>query len=402
MRGRVAVVYAGEEPPETFEGSVFLCGPTPRSGEVTSWRPAALEQLRRRWCGDGLLVVFVPEPRDGTRWPTYDDNRTWELHWGDRADVTLFWIPRGPGMEGRTTNDEFGRWKDSGRAVLGTPPEAQHVRYQRDYATEHGIPLADTLDATVDLALALIGTGAQRSGGHRHVPLLLWRTVSFQRWLDAQRGAGNELRSGRVAWVLRTGSDRSVFLWAFHAAMWVAAEQREKANEVVLARPDLSGVVAYHRAERFEDCEVLLVREFRTASVSSDGFVRELPSGSGPSQQSAKEVAVAELAEETGIVVEIGRVRTHGARQLVPTLSAHRQHAFSVELTSDELAAARADSTVHGEAGSSERTYVEVRTFGEMLASEDIDWATLGVVCLVLHERMRTEEGGGHVEFNPP
>ncbi|HWM04498.1 MAG TPA: nucleoside 2-deoxyribosyltransferase domain-containing protein, partial [Actinophytocola sp.] len=130
------VVRAGEEPPDRWAASLFLAGPTPRTPDVASWRPEAMAEIERRWAGPDELVVFLPEPR-GAVWPEYEHQRTWELYWGDRCDVVLFWIPRGPGMPALTTNDEWGRWKDSGRVVLGTPPEAQSVRYQRGYAADH-------------------------------------------------------------------------------------------------------------------------------------------------------------------------------------------------------------------------------------------------------------------------
>ena len=385
LSGNVILVHAGEQPPERYDASVFLCGPTPRSNDVESWRPEAITEITARWKGAGDLVVFVPEPPSGERWPSYDTNRVWELHWGDRADVTLFWIPRGPGMPGYTTNDEFGRWKDSGRAVLGTPPGAEQVRYQREYASDVGIPLADDLAGTVALALDHIGAGAPRAGGHRHVPLLLWRTSSFQSWLAAQESAGNELRSGWLEWTFCVGPARShVLFWAFHAVIWVAAEQREKANEVVLSRPDTSTVVAYHRAPELVDSEVVIVREFRSPATTADGFVRELPGGSGFKSASPIEQAVAELAEETGIKVAADRVRVHQARQPAATVSGHQQHVFAVELTRDELEHARTDMNAHGVASDTERTYVEVHRYGDLIERPLVDWATLGAITAVL------------------
>ncbi|WP_236787992.1 nucleoside 2-deoxyribosyltransferase domain-containing protein [Amycolatopsis sp. GM8] len=385
MPSNVILVHAGEEPPEGYEASIFLCGPTPRTEDVDGWRPKAIAEITSQWRVEGDLVVFVPEPRNGERWPDYDDNRTWELRWGDRADVVLFWIPRGPGLPGHTTNDEFGRWKDSGRVVLGTPPDAEHVNYQRDYATEAGIPLADDLANTVALALDHIGVGARRADGHRHVPLLLWRTGSFQNWLTAQERAGNKLRSGRLEWTFRVGPQRRIVLfWAFHAVVWVAAEQREKANEVVLSRPDISTVVAYHRAPELADTEVVIVREFRSPATTADGFVRELPGGSGFKPASPIEQAVAELAEETGIKVTADRIHVHQARQPAATLSGHQQHVFAIELTRDELQHARTDANAHGVADDTERTYVEIHRYGDLLERPLVDWATLGAITAVL------------------
>ena len=90
----VVLVHGGEAPPEQWSASLFLAGPTPRTANSTSWRPAALEAIRAQWDRPGRLVVFVPEPRDGQPWPPYEKQRTWELYWDDRCDVVLFWTPR--------------------------------------------------------------------------------------------------------------------------------------------------------------------------------------------------------------------------------------------------------------------------------------------------------------------
>lgn len=400
---RIVPVYAGEQPPETFDASIFLCGPTPRADHMPSWRLEALAELIARWDGDGVLAVFIPEPRTGERWPDYDVNQHWELHWGDRVDVTLFWIPRCAGLVGLTTNDEFGRWKDSGRVVLGTPPGALSVRYQRQYAAGAGIPVADTLADTIGLALDHIGGGARRTGGRRHVPLLVWRTPTFQQWLQAQQAAGNELRSGRLEWTHRIGPrHQTVFFWAFHAAIWIDAEQRLKSNEVVLSRPDVSAVVAFRRAQTLDDCEVVIVREFRSPGATADGFVRELPGGSGfhPSGvvdvETPREQGVGELAEETGFRVSPERVRIHQVRQLAATTSSHQLHVHELELTSAELETARADKGVHGLSADTERNYVEVRTYRELRTLGLVDWSTLGAITSVLLDALACDD---HVQI---
>jgi len=382
----VVRVHAGETPPDEWTASLFLAGPTPRSPDVASWRPEALAEIERAWDRPGRLVVFNPEPRDGV-WPDYEHQRTWELHWGDRADVVLFWIPRGPGMPALTTNDEFGRWKDTGRVVLGTPPAASSVRYQRGYAADHHIPLADTLTDTIAAALKQIEDGACRSGGARDVPLLVWRTPSFQAWLSAQESAGNTLRGGRLEWTFRVGPTREfVYLWAFHAQIYVRAEDRVKDNEVVIARPDIAAVVAYCRGSSLVDTRVVLVKEFRAPSASADGFVRELPGGSSHVPMAPVEVAAAELAEETGLELPVDRFRAHHARQLAATLSPHRQHVFSVELTESEIDGL--DPAMRGLPDHSERTYPEVWRIGDLIADNAADWTTLGALMEVLSGRL--------------
>lgn len=385
MITNIVFVHAGESPPEEWAASLFLAGPTPRTPDVPTWRPGAQSEIERRWNRPGLLVVFIPEPRSGAVWPDYEDQRTWELYWGDRCDEVLFWIPRGPGMPALTTNDEWGRWKDSGRVVLGTPPGAESVRYQRNYAIDNHIPLANSLSDTITAALGRIGGGAHRVGGQRHAPLLLWRTPSFQGWLTAQESAGNELLAGRLEWVFRIGKQREIaLLWAFHAHIYVTAENRIKNNEVVISRPDIATVLAYRRAPHLPDTEVVLVKEFRAPSVTADGFVHELPGGSSLMPVLPIELAAAELSEETGLDVPVHRFRMHHTRQLAATFSTHRQHLFSVELTDEEIDQVRNTVGVHGNAEDTEMTYPEVRRLGDLLTNSQVDWTTLGALAEVL------------------
>ncbi|SES19003.1 NUDIX domain-containing protein [Actinokineospora terrae] len=378
MAERVVVVRAGEEPPAAWSASVFLAGPTPRSPDVASWRPAAVAEIESRWTGPGTLVVFVPEPADGL-WPDYTHQRTWELHWGDRCDVVLFWIPRGPGMPALTTNDEFGRWKDSGRAVLGTPPDAESVRYQRCYATDNGIPLADTLTDTIDLALTELAGGVEREGGKRFVPLRVWRTDAFRRWITTVERSGNEVVDATQVWVFPIAGP--VVFWALRVSMWVALEDRLKSGEVILSRPDLASVVAYLPGATAQDTEVVLVREFRPAARTSDGFVLELPGGSHQAVIEPVTLAALEFGEETGLAVAADRLVAHTSRQLAGTMSTHRQAVFSVRLTEAEMAELRGAAPV---VDGTEVTYPVVWRVGDLFADGHADWTTLGAVAEVL------------------
>jgi 8-oxo-dGTP pyrophosphatase MutT (NUDIX family) len=372
MPGQLISVYAGEAPPEGWNASVFLAGPTPRDPAHGSWRPQALRLLAERWTQDGRLVVFIPESRDGKVWPAYDHQVAWEDRWLSTVDCVLFWVPREMArFPGLTTNVEFGRYESSGRVVLGYPPEAESMRYLHHHAALHGAAVLDTLAATVDAALAGIGAGACRAGGRRDVPLLIWRKPECREWLAAQEAAGNELRGARVQWAHRR-------LAVLHASVWVAEEQRLKDNEVVILRPDVASVVAYAPEPRWEDTRVVLVREFRVPANTADGYVRELPGGSGAG--TPLELAVAELAEETGLHVDPGRLRAIGARQQAATLAAHKQHVFAVELAADELGRLLETPGPHGNDGDSERTYVEVWRIADLLTGAEVDWTTLGAI----------------------
>ena len=147
------MVYAQEPVPGSWDASLFLAGPTPRDLAVASWRPEAVEYLRRQWSG-GRLVVFVPEIPGGGFGGGWEAQVEWEDACLNASDVIAFWVPRDMAtLPGLTTNVEWGRWESSGKVVLGTPPGAPGTKYLRYYAARHGVPTADTLESTMDAAL---------------------------------------------------------------------------------------------------------------------------------------------------------------------------------------------------------------------------------------------------------
>jgi predicted NUDIX family NTP pyrophosphohydrolase len=175
-----------------------------------------------------------------------------------------------------------------------------------------------------------------------------------------------------------------VFVWALHAEVWVAHERRSKTNEFVLSRPDVAAVLLYRRGEPAGETAVVLVREFRTPVANRTGYVWELPSGSSAELTDPRQVAVAELGEETGFSLPAGRLVDHGARQAVATLSGHHAHLFSAELTAAEVADLRARRGQVFGVGGTERSHVEVLTLAEILRERVVDWATLGMITSVL------------------
>jgi 8-oxo-dGTP pyrophosphatase MutT (NUDIX family) len=384
--------YAGEPLPEQINLSVFLAGPTPRAAPgppVRSWRGDALLSLAELgFEGE----VFVPEPRDG-RWP---EDYAAQVQWEDtalrRCDRILVWLPRDmQTLPGLTTNDEWGFWKgrDPARLVLGIPDGAAHVRYQRHYANRLGVPVHPTLHETCRAAAE--GEGQPRRDGECQVPLHIWRTQAFQNWYEAQRQAGNELRAASVEWVFRI-RNQFVLYWALHVDVYVKAEDRRKANEVVIGRPDVAAVVLYRLGRDLLDTEVVLVREFRSSGRTVDGFIWELPGGSSvKTGEDPLGAAVSEVAQEVGLRLDPSAVRRHQARQVAATVATHQAHVFSADLTEAEMAGLRADEaagTCHGEAAETECTYVRVRTLRQILVAKNVDWATLGIILTVLQQRL--------------
>lgn len=155
--GRVSVVHA-REPLPAVGVSIFLAGPTPRTGEVPSWRPDAIAELARQWEGQpGELVVLTPESRGGVRARHYDDQVNWEVKARRVADAILYWVPRDmtvlPGM---TTNVEFGADVSTGRAVLGASadcPDARRNLYLIRLARRYRTPVRTSLPGTVTGAI---------------------------------------------------------------------------------------------------------------------------------------------------------------------------------------------------------------------------------------------------------
>lgn len=147
------IVYAGDPLPEGAP-SIFLAGPTPRSPEVPSWRPEAVNCL---WFYGFLGRMLVPEPRGGD-WTSVDKHEQWD--WEARAleaaTVILFWVPREmKTMPGLSTNDEWGAWKTSGKCVFGAPRSAVAVAYQHWWCERLGVPFAETIEELAILAVDL-------------------------------------------------------------------------------------------------------------------------------------------------------------------------------------------------------------------------------------------------------
>jgi 8-oxo-dGTP pyrophosphatase MutT (NUDIX family)/nucleoside 2-deoxyribosyltransferase len=398
------VVYAKEPHPTEVVKSIFLAGPTPRDKETKSWRPEALKILEDLGF-DGH--VFVPEPRDGKVFGDYVDQVEWEEKALHQADVIVFWVPRDlKTMPALTTNVEWGLWADTGKVVLGTPPEAQKVQYLQHMATKLKVANYSTLDTTLEDAVKNLGEGSLRVGGEAQVPLLVWKHPTFQRWYKSQTAAGNRLDSARVLWTFRLGQQRDkVFFWCLHVGMWITAENRPKTNEFVLGRSDISSVALLYRPEEegssyLWDTEVLLVKEFRSPARTRTGFIAELPGGSAHEDKGeTKKVALEELREETSFTLDPARLKELGTLQLAGTLSAHTSTLFYSRITKDErdkLVSIAKSGETFGVEADTEKTYVEIRKLRDLITPKEnlpnIDWSSMG---MILWAMLNSNEGPG-------
>eukprot|EP01112_Ceratiomyxa_fruticulosa_P014381 TRINITY_DN4111_c0_g3_i1.p1 TRINITY_DN4111_c0_g3~~TRINITY_DN4111_c0_g3_i1.p1 ORF type:complete len:392 (-),score=76.88 TRINITY_DN4111_c0_g3_i1:97-1272(-) len=381
------VVRPNTPHPTVISQSIFLAGPTPRDPETPSWRVDALNYLEKIGYKG---AVFVPEPFSFA----YKEQVLWEEEGLNRADVIVFWIPRHlVTMQGLTTNDEWGRWKESGKVVLGYPIEAQRCSYQGFYAEKLNIKKFSTLEETLNEAVNIIGEGAERKNGEATIPLHIWTTESFQSWYKSLLSAGNTLFSGRQVYNFRVGPKNDIlFLWILHVNVYITAENRVKSNEIVVGRPDISSVFMYFldqgKKTKLEDVKVVCVQEFRSGCSNNSGFVLELPGGSDLTERDFKTIAQHEVKEETGLEIDPARLKLSETRQLYSTLLSHKSHLYHIELSPHEFEWVQKQSesrTTFGVSKDTERTYLVIKTVGELLNCTDIDWSNLGMILSIVN-----------------
>ncbi|MDO8523326.1 MAG: nucleoside 2-deoxyribosyltransferase domain-containing protein [bacterium] len=386
------IVFSGEDAPRSFSKSIFLAGPTPRNEKIKSWRPDALKIFKSLGY-DG--VVFVPEFRNGScakppaEW-TYEKQCNWEHKYLDMADIILFWVPRTlRTMPAFTTNVEFGLYANSGKIVLGTPKNWRKFpknRYLNFMANKLSIPRYLTLEETISGALAVISNGALRRGGECSVPLNIWKTMPFQSWYKAQIAQGNKLENAKAISVFhKVGAEKKiVWGWSMRPNIYISREKRHKYNDPILARPDISSVVLIKRERDAMASKAILVREFRSAVSNSEAFVLEAPSGSSHDiNESPIDVALQELAEETGFALDKSRLKILGSRQLAATFSIHKAHVYFAEITEDELnwflkRAGKLKINDKDETG--EKLYIEIKTIEQILKNDLLDWSNVGMI----------------------
>ncbi len=382
------LVYSLERPPDNFHKSIFLAGPTPRSPGVKSWRPKAISLLRKHGY-DG--VVFVPEDRKKTD-AIYDAGAypEWEHRMMDMSDCIMFWIPRDlKTLPGFTTNVEFGLYSRTGKIIMGAPETAPSTRYLRLMSDKFYIPNFTSLEDTVNESLRRLGPGALRSGGEREIPYHIWRLRAFQNWYQAQLNAGNRLDGAKVEWMSTVRNNpEAIFAFAIRPNVHITSENRNKFNDPVIFRLDISTVLLYQKAEDIWDTKIVLVREFRNSGSTKDGFIWELPGGSSPAHSDPIKVAVEELREEICFRIEEEELIYEGARQLAGTLSAHKAHLFSAELRQFEVDWLYSQKNVaHGadlNNTTGERAYTEIKTLREIISEELLDWSNIGMILAVI------------------
>ncbi|MDR1026736.1 MAG: nucleoside 2-deoxyribosyltransferase domain-containing protein [Lactobacillus sp.] len=129
--------------------SIFIAGPIMAmdGSRQDKWQRQALKML------DDMGYeghIYVPELT-----PEYTTNNIdWEVEHLTKAKCIMFWIPRDlKTLPAFTSNIEFGEWMNSGKVVLGFPPEAENMFYISYRAQKLGIPTFHTLEETLHAAI---------------------------------------------------------------------------------------------------------------------------------------------------------------------------------------------------------------------------------------------------------
>jgi hypothetical protein len=140
------------------KNSIFLAGPTPRSQNVQSWRPEALDILQKlNFSGD----VFVPEWSNYNSQIDYLNQVEWEFSALSMAESIVFWVPRNMDtMPALTTNVEFGYWLANKPKTIcyGRPKNAPSTSYLDWLYRKYGLGKPfDNLEQTLILACSRCG-----------------------------------------------------------------------------------------------------------------------------------------------------------------------------------------------------------------------------------------------------
>lgn len=386
--------FSDDELPPEKTAAMFLAGPSPRQASVADWRPEALALLEAMNF-QGEVLIPIPKERfygatQNTPGWTYVSQITWERRAREFADLIVFWLPRhidrsreDLGMPAFTSNFELGEDLGTGKVLYGRPDDAEKCRYLDARVKSEGQQVHTRLDSLLEAASSLLGNGLPRKRGECFIPLHIWKTPAFKAWYAELVNAGNRLEWARVvATVGEKATLAAPFATVLHAHVYVTAESRVKSNEVLLSRPDTCAVAAIYRPADGPD-SIVLVREFRTPVRNSEGFVYELPGGSSLNALlDPRECARQELQEETGLYLDdLSRFQKVGQRQVQATLCTHACTLFVVELSAQEyeiLLKQAATRQALGEHGSSEKTYVELVSF-DQLVTLPVDYATLGM-----------------------
>lgn len=379
---KMTVVYSREDMPKDETKSMFLAGPVPRKEYELSWKNEALEILDSMGYNG---VVYIPENRNPEQKEGNFDLQAqldWEYTCMCACDAIVFWIPREMRsdfeMIGLTTNVEFGRFLNSNKLFCGCPDEAPRMEYlkliSRDKYKWH-----NTLEDTLKSVVQYLGRGMYREDEEIKIPLHIYKSKQFQNWYKQQLNVGNYLTGFNMEYEFVMPKAKQMFLEIFHPSVYIAKEDRVKDNEFVVARTDMSYILAYYKKEDIMDSEIVLCEEFRSPINNNEEMVFELPGGSSLNpNDDVLSTASKELEEETGLKLDKNRFKQVALKQSAATLCSHKIALFKVELTEEEINSLKKDNSIHGVLEDTEQIHLHVMKVSEAL--DMVDWTNTGMI----------------------
>ena len=379
---KMTVVYSQEPFPKDEMKSIFLAGPVPRKEYELSWKNEALEILDSMGYNG---VVYIPENRNPEQKEGNFDLQAqldWEYTCMCACDAIVFWIPREMRsdfeMIGLTTNVEFGRFLNSNKLFCGCPDEAPRMEYlkliSRDKYEWH-----NTLEDTLKSVVQYLGRGIYREDEEIKIPLHIYKSKQFQNWYKQQLNVGNYLTGFNMEYEFVMPKAKQMFLEIFHPSVYIAKEDRVKDNEFVVARTDMSYILAYYKKEDIMDSEIVLCEEFRSPINNNEEMVFELPGGSSLNpNDDVLSTASKELEEETGLKLDKNRFEQVALKQSAATLCSHKIALFRVELTEEEINSLKKDNSIHGVLEDTEQIHLHVMKVSEAL--DMVDWTNTGMI----------------------
>ena len=239
------------------------------------------------------------------------------------------------------------------------------------------VDLEDLID--INVSKIMNSPEIPREGGEVYVPAYVWETAQFQSWYKDLIKAGNTLEKADVLYHFTTPSGY-LFSYVMKVSIWVEAEERFKANEIIISRRNVSNVIAY------TDDKIVLIKEFRSPVSNDEGFVYELPGGSSfDDSVDPLENARTEFFEEVGFLVkDKNRFRHVSDRQLAATVVTHKANLYAIKLTEEEMdeiekigEKKRMNTMAIGD--NDEHTYTVV-TNKEDLFKLPVDFSTIGMI----------------------
>lgn len=332
-------------------------------------------------------IVYSPEHEDGKPIKDFDlgDQVDWEHYGLNSADAIVFWIPRQMRedfeMLALTTNIEFGLYFKTDKLFVGSPKEAQKNNYLQ-YISQNKYKWHDDLKSLLTDVVNFIGEGVYRKGIETKIPQHIFSSKQFQDWYQAQLAVGNYLTDWKFEYEFYMPIQKKLFVIMFKPSVYIAKENRIKDIEFVIARTNMSYILAYSLKPNIMDSEILICKEFRSPVCNEEEYIYELPGGSSVTPEDALTTACHELKEETGLIVDPKRMNVENTKQSAGTLCSHKISLFSIELTEEEINTIKNDKTIHGVVEDTERVYVEITPVKEVI--NKLDWTNTGLILEIL------------------